>query len=251
LPLPALAEIIFEGELLPSSQEMLPEGPFGEFTGYYGRPGGNAPYLKIEAHYHRNKPIHTAAMMADKPGANDLSVYQAVLRSAKIWSDMEAAGVPGIKGIWTPPCAAGAWGMTVVSIKQMYAGHAQQAAMVAAGCAGGAYYTKFHWIVDDDIDPTNMDEVLWAAASRCRCSEDIEIFRNTWSTGLDPSKNPPEDRPYGSKVFIFACKQHKYLNSYSKRSAMTKEAYDNACARWKEVGMPGEPPIISFFDDMK
>ena len=47
LPLPAQAEIIFEGHLRPMS-EALPEGPFGEFTGYYGRPSGATPYMRVD-----------------------------------------------------------------------------------------------------------------------------------------------------------------------------------------------------------
>jgi 4-hydroxy-3-polyprenylbenzoate decarboxylase len=249
LPIPADCELAIEGYVYP--ERTFAEGPFGEFTGYYGKPGEKCPYVQIEAVYFRNKPILTAAMMADKPGANEQSVFLGTMRSAKIWRDMEAAGVAGIKGVWSPPAGAGGWGMTVISIKQMFAGHAQQAAMIAAGCAGGGFYSKFYYIVDDDVDPSDLEEVMWAATTRCRCSEDIEILRNTWSTPLDPSKNPPEDRAYGSKAFIFACKQHKFLKSFSHRTAMTRESYEKALVRWNELGMPGEPPIIGFFDDLK
>ena len=138
--------------------------------------------------------------------------------------------------------------MTVVAIKQMYAGHAQQAAMVAAGCSGGGFYSKFYWIVDEDINPTDMEEVLWAASTRCRCAEDIQIIKNTWSTPLDPSKNPPELRPSGSKAFIFAVKEFRYINNYAVRSGIVKEDYEKAVSRWQELGIPGEIPDITYFD---
>jgi len=249
LPIPSECEFAIEGYVYPD--KTLAEGPFGEFTGYYGKPGGEAPYIQIEAVYHRNQPIMTAAMMADKPGACEQAVFLGTVRAGKIWRDMEAAGVQGIKGVWSVPAGAGGWGMTVISIKQMYAGHAQQAAMVAAGSGGGGFYCKWYYVVDEDIDPTDLEEVMWAATTRCRCSEDIEIIRNTWSTPLDPSKNPPEERFSGSKAFVFACKEFKNIPKYSKRSAMTKDSYDNALVRWKEIGMPGEPPVLSYFDDMK
>jgi 3-polyprenyl-4-hydroxybenzoate decarboxylase len=58
-------------------------------------------------------------------------------KAAKVWTDLDALGVPGIKGVWSPPEAAG-WGTTVVSIEQRHAGHASQVATLAAQCMGGA-----------------------------------------------------------------------------------------------------------------
>lgn len=248
LPIPARAEFVVEGYVYPDEEKRLSEGPFGEFTGYYGKPAAVSPYLEVKAVYHRNDPIFTAAMMADKPGACEQSLFLGTMRSGKIWKDMEAAGVPGIQGVYSPPVAAGGWGMTVVAIKQMYAGHAQQAAMVAAGCSGGGFYSKFYWIVDEDINPTDMEEVLWAASTRCRCAEDIQIIKNTWSTPLDPSRNPPELRPSGSKAFIFAVKEFRYINNYAVRSGIVKEDYEKAVSRWQELGIPGEIPDITYFD---
>ena len=72
-----------------------------------------------------------------------------------------------------------------------------------------AYYTKWVIVVDDDVDPTDLNDVLWALSTRCHPSEDIDVLRNTWSTGLDPSQFPAEARPYGSKVLINACKPHQ------------------------------------------
>ena len=57
LPLPARAEIILEGELLPVTQETLPEGPFGEFTGYYATDKRPCPVMVVTAVHHRNDPI--------------------------------------------------------------------------------------------------------------------------------------------------------------------------------------------------
>ncbi len=247
LPIPADAEFAVEGYVYSDPNKVMSEGPFGEFTGYYGKPAGTSAYIEIKAVYHRNKPIFTAAMMADKPGACEQSFFFSAMRAAKIWRDMEAAGVPAIQGVYSPAIAAGGWGMTVVSIKQSYAGHAQQAAMAAAGCAGGGFYSKFYWIVDEDIDPTDMDEVLWAASTRCRCFDDIQIINNTWSTPLDPSKNPPELRFSGSKAFIFACKEFRYIKNFAPRTGITKQDYEKAVKRWDELGIPGKIPNITYF----
>jgi len=89
--------------------------------------------------------------------------------------------------------------MTGVSLEQRYAGHAPQVLALAAQCPGGAYYSKWIIGVDEDVDPSDINQVLWAMATRCNPVEDIDILRQTWSTWLDPTQNPPEERPYGSK----------------------------------------------------
>src|SRR5438128_8974720 len=136
---PARAEIVAEGIIPPDSQKL--EGPFGEFTGYYGRPEDLAFLVHVKAVHHRDNPILTHALMADYP-ANENSTLFSVARSARIWNDLDRLGVPGIRGVYSHPAAAGGWGMTVVSLEQRYAGHAAQALALAAQCPGGAYYAK-------------------------------------------------------------------------------------------------------------
>ena len=207
LPLPAHAELIIEGYAYPD--KTAPEGPFGEFTGYYGRPGGPTPCIDIKTIRYRDDPVVTSALMSDG-WSNECGLMWAMAKAARVWTDLNAMGVPGIRGVWSPPEAAG-WGMTVVSIKQQYAGHAAQAGALAAQCMGGAYFTKYIVVVDDDVDPTDLGEVVWAMVTRWRPSASIDILRETWSTYLDPSQNPPEIRPWGSKCIINACKEYKYI----------------------------------------
>ena len=83
-----------------------------------------------------------------------------------------------------------------------------------------------------------MDQVIWAMSSRCNPIDDIDMLRNTWSTWLDPTQNPPEKRPYGSKALINACKEHRYLPVFSKRTALRKEMYDKVAGEWKRLGLP-------------
>jgi 4-hydroxy-3-polyprenylbenzoate decarboxylase len=141
--------------------------------------------------------------------------------------------------------------MTVISLEQRYAGHAAQALALAAQVPGGAYYTKWIIAVDEDVDPTDMDQVIWAMSSRCNPIEDIDVLRNTWSTWLDPTQNPPEERPYGSKALINACKEHRYLPVFSKRTALRKEIYEQVAQRWKQLGLPGEIPAVRAFEEEK
>jgi 4-hydroxy-3-polyprenylbenzoate decarboxylase len=245
LLIPAHAELVIEGEIRPNS--MMGEGPFGEFTGYYGKPEAICPFVTVTAMHYRSNPILTNALMADYPSCEQ-SGFFSIIRSAKIWDDFDKLGIPGIHGVYSHPAAAGGFGMIVVSLEQKYAGHAAQVLALAAQMPGGAYYTKWIVAVDEDVDPTDMDQVIWAMASRSNPVDDIDILRDTWSTPLDPSQNPPEKRPYGSKALINACKNHRFLPSFAKRTRLRKSIYDQVSERWSELGLPGKAPHLTNFE---
>jgi 4-hydroxy-3-polyprenylbenzoate decarboxylase len=242
---PANAEIVIEG--ISYSNNLKEEGPFGEFQGYYGRPGGPTPVIDIKAIHYRNNPILTAALMADHPSCEQ-NLFFGIARSAKIWDDLETMGVPGIQGVYSVPCSGGGFGMVCVSIEQRHAGHAAQVLALASQCPGAAYYTKWVVVVDEDVDPTDIEQVIWAMSTRCDPEADLDILRQTWSTYLDPTKNPPEERIYGSKALINACRQHKFLKTFSRRTRLTQRTYEELQKRWTGYGMPFEIPEISAFD---
>ena len=247
LPIPARAEIVIEGTV--SADDLAPEGPLGEFTGYYGRPEGLQPVIEVKALHMRRKPILTAALMADYP-ACEIGAYYAIMRSAAIWDDLERFGIPGVQGVFCPPAAAASWGMTVIAIKQQYAGHVAQVLSAAAQCPAGAYFTKWVIAVDDDVDPTDINQVMWAMSTRSNPVDDIDIQRKTWSTGLDTSQYPPELRPYGSKALIDACKPHRFLNEFPVRTMIRNSVHEKVRDRWDELGLPGSPPLLNAVDNI-
>ena len=219
LPIPAHAELVIEGVLHAGDTEM--EGPLGEFTGYYGNVRGPQPVIEVKAVHSRKSPIITAALMATYPSC-EIGAYYAIMRSARILDDLQRIGVPGVVSAYSHPAAASGWGMVIVSLKQQYAGHAAQVLALTAQCPAASYYTKWIIAVDEDVDPTDFDQVMWALSTRCNPSDDLDILRNTWSTGLDPSQHPPEARPYGSKVLINACKQHRYIKEFPRSTLLRK-----------------------------
>jgi len=247
LPIPARAEFVIEGIIRPNSTRL--EGPFGEFTGYYGRPEAGAPLVEVTAVHSRADPILTNALMADYPSC-EMADYYAIAKAARTWDDLDKLGIPGIRGVYAHPAAASGFGMVVISLQQRYAGHAAQALACAAQVPGSAYYTKWIIAVDEDVDPTNTDEVIWALATRSNPVEDIDILRNTWSTWLDPTQNPPSERPWGSKALINACKEHKYIASFSKRTTVRREMYDRLAGKWQRLGLAGDAPrLLAFHHD--
>jgi UbiD family decarboxylase len=213
LPLPAHAEIVFEGELPP--QATLPEGPFGEFTGYYASEARPAPVMEVRAIYHRNDPI----LLGSPPMKPPRFHFGLPFRAATIWQNLEAAGVTDVVGAWQHVSQL----MTVVALKQRYDGHAKRAALVAAA---HSYMARIVVVVDDDVDPSNLADVMWAVATRCEPSEQVDILRNAWSSALDP-RIPPEAKLAGitshSKLIIEACRPFPWADKFPPTSALSLE----------------------------
>ncbi|MBW2066448.1 MAG: UbiD family decarboxylase [Deltaproteobacteria bacterium] len=245
LLIPADAEIVIEGVSYPG--KFREEGPFGEFQGYYGRPGGPTPFIEVRCIHYRSNPILTAALMADHPSCEQ-NLFFGIARSARIWDDLDRLGIPGIRGVYSVPAAAGGFGMIVVSLEQKHPGHASQVASLAGQGPGGAYNSKWIIVVDEDVDPTNLEEVIWAMCTRCHPPDDIDILRNTWSTYLDPTRNPPELRPYGAKTLINACKDHRYLKDFSKRTLLRESTYNRVKEKWSTLGLDFPAPDIRIFE---
>lgn len=246
LAIPADAEFVVEGEIRPGS--IHPEGPFGEFTGYYGTAYEDAPSVEIHAAHFRRRPVLTNALMADHP-SNEQGGFFSIIRSARIWNDLDTLGIPGIRGVFAHPAGAGGFGFTAVSIDQQYAGHVAQVLALAAQVPGGAYVGKWTVAVDDDVDPSDIDQVLWAMTTRCDPATDLDLLRDTWSTTLDPSRFPPLERRYGSKVLVDACRPHRHLADFPERTRVRASVYRDLAARWSELGLPGAvPDLRDLFD---
>ncbi|HHL1992071.1 TPA: UbiD family decarboxylase [Acinetobacter baumannii] len=245
LMIPAAAEFVIEGLIHPYATKE--EGPFGEFTGYYGFKDIECPLIEVTAVHYRNKPVLTNALMADYP-SNEQSAFFSVIRSAKIWNDLDKLGILGIKGVYSHPAAAGGFGLIVISLEQKYSGHAAQALALAAQVPGGAYITKWIIAVDDDVDPTDINQVLWAMATRSNPVDDIDILRNTRGSPLDPAQNPVEKRFFGSKALINACKDYRCIKTFPQRTLLRKSIYKRVSERWAELGLADSIPQVKFFD---
>jgi UbiD family decarboxylase len=247
LLMPANAEVVIEGRI--HAGAVRPEGPLGEFTGYYGRPPAEAPVIEVTAIHHRDDPILTSAVMSDYPSCEQ-SLFFAIARSARVWDDLEALGITGIAGVWCVPAAASGLGMAVVSLRQAHPGHAAQVLALAAQSPSAAYFTKWIVAVDDDVDPTDMNAVLWAMSTRCSPDGDIDMLRNTWSTYLDPAKNPPSERPFGSKALINACKDFRHIETFSRRTTLRRSVWERIADRWAgDFGLPGSAPELPTYED--
>ncbi len=234
LPIPYDAEIAIEGECPPPEVEARAEGPFGEWPGYYASGENMNPVIKVKRLMFRNNPIILGAPPL-KPPASGVSTY--FFRAASIWQDLEHMGIPGIKGVWQLRGGSSRY-YTVVSIEQRYAGHAKQVATAAMSSPEGAWQGRFIIVVDDDIDPTNEGDVLWAVATRCDRATDIDIIRDCWSNPLDPTLTP-EKRTTGnlttSKAIINACRPYHWKDQYPKVNRASEELRGKTLKKWKEL----------------
>jgi UbiD family decarboxylase len=185
LPIPADAEIVLAG--FSSPDEKRPEGPFGEWTGYYASGSREAPVIRVEAIYHRNDPVLLCTPPEKPPW--EAHRFREYLRSGLLLAAVQNAGIPDVKGAWCH-AAGGTRMLNIVSVRTRYAGHAMQAAHVAAACRVGASVGRLTIVVDDDIDITDLNDVLWAVCTRCDPATDLDTLHNTWSNELDPRIHP-------------------------------------------------------------
>jgi 3-polyprenyl-4-hydroxybenzoate decarboxylase len=122
--------------------------------------------------------------------------------------------------------------MTVVALKQRYAGHAKRAALIAAA---NSYMGRLIVVVDDDVDPSNLADVMWAVTTRCEPSEQIDIVRNAWSSALDP-RIPTENKNSGatshSKVIIEAVRPFAWMDKFPPTSALTQNEMREIERKW-------------------
>jgi UbiD family decarboxylase len=231
LPIPAAAEIVIEGWAHPGDERI--EGPFGEFHGYYPGKAATAPAVSIERIYFRNEPIIVGSPPAKPP--NDYSYSKAVMRSALLFDALAAAGVPDVAGVWAHEIG-GARMFNVVSIKQRYAGHARQAGHILNQCGVGAYMSRYSVVVDEDIDPSNLQEVMWAVATRTDPSIDIDIIQRGMGSKNDPmSIAYPYKAPYSSKAIIDACRPYDYLNEFPAVAEASKALQQKVRDKWKDL----------------
>ncbi len=212
LPIPANAEIVLEGFVDPKKRRR--EGPFGEWTGYYASDVRDEPVLDIKAIYHRNNPILLGCPPNRPP--DELARYRAVIRSGLLKQELEKAGLSGIKAVWAHEAGSSRM-LLVIGIEQRYGGHATQVGHVASQCHVGAYAGKYVIVVDDDIDVSNLEEVIWAMLTRSDPATSIDIIHNTWSSALDPRIHP-DDKAKGkltnSRAIIDATRPYEWRDRF-------------------------------------
>ncbi len=172
---PARAEIIIEGEILPRMRKT--EGPFAEFTGTYGDVWEN-PVLRVKAITHRKDPIYQDLLTFTPEHHLLLGIpYEPVVYQAV------KTYVPGTIAVHVTPSSCGKF-HAVICIKKEHEGDGKDAILA------GLYSIrdiKLVTVVDDDVDPYNSREVEWAVATRFQADRDLVVISGAKGNELDPS----------------------------------------------------------------
>ncbi len=173
LLVPADSEMVIEGEI--HVERRVVEGPFGEFTGYSGSQR-LACLFEAKAITHRKDAIFIDIFPCKTEHLNaHLPIEASIYAQAK-------AAVPTVK----ETCWIGSGGPfhLIISLKKTMEGQPLRAAMAALSASN---FLKHVIVVDEDIDPANLQEVMWAIATRVQASENVVILKGLQGHVLDPS----------------------------------------------------------------
>ena len=179
LEAPAGAEIIIEGEILAGVHE--PEGPFGEFTGYASYRSTQNVFVAHRIRMRRDAMFHSVISGMSR----DHIQVSCITREGEILNALRR-NLPNVRAVHVPHTTCGAF-MAFISMKKIAEGEPQMAIMAALGTE---QYTKYVIVVDDDVDVFNINDVMWAVATRVRAEKDIVFIPGAKGAILDPTSDP-------------------------------------------------------------
>ncbi|MBI2953085.1 MAG: UbiD family decarboxylase [Chloroflexi bacterium] len=241
LEVPATAEIVVEGEIATDYLER--EGPFGEFTGYMGLRGPNL-CVNVKCITHRKQPIWNAYISQFPPSESSL-----MTQMGKEATDYHLLkydlGIDSVVDVGYH-LESGGRILCVIALKNATTPQVWQA--LYGICAASTRYAKVLIAVDDDIDPRDMDSVMWALCYRMQPHRDIHIAKGK-TASLDPSAVPPEDKqtaledPRTTSLLIDATRKW----DYPPTSLPRKEFMEKARQIWEEEGLPELNPKMPWY----
>jgi len=177
LQVPASAEIVLEGHLHPD--DMAPEGPFGDHTGYYNEVE-SFPVFTIDRITMRDKPIYHSTYTGRPP--DEPAILGVALN--EVFVPILQKQFPEIVDFYLPPEGC-SYRMAVVSMKKQYPGHAKRVMFGVWSFLRQFMYTKFVIVTDDDVDVRDWNDVIWAMTTRMDPARDITLVENTPIDYLD------------------------------------------------------------------
>lgn len=208
LPVPATAEAVLEGEIPPPEEEQRPEGPFGEYLGYYAHGSLPEPILRVISVSYRENPI-----LVGKPPLKPTfgSRTALPLGLARLWNRLEKKGIKGIRDMRT---IAGS-SCLVIAIAQEDEGHVERVVQALGELRNPHRMTV---IVDDDIDLDDPRDVLWAIGTRADLKVGCRFFSELSDDQLDPLMPAEVRKRRGSfeitRIVINACRPYRRISTF-------------------------------------
>lgn len=228
LHVPAKAEVILEGYIAPG--EMADEGPYGDHTGYYNEVE-SFPVFTVTTISHRRDPIYHSTYTGrppDEPAILGLALNEVFVPILK-------KQFPEIVDFYLPPEGC-SYRMAVITMKKQYPGHAKRVMMGVWSFLRQFMYTKFVIVTDDDVNPRDWNDVIWALTTRVDPSRDTTMVDNTPIDYLDFA-SPVAG--LGSKMGIDAT--HKWpgetQREWGRAITMDEQVKQKIDDIWQELGI--------------
>jgi 4-hydroxy-3-polyprenylbenzoate decarboxylase len=228
LEVPAHAEIVLEGWVDPNETRI--EGPFGDHTGFYSLADAY-PVMHVQAITMRKNPIY-ATTIVGKPPQEDVWLGKATER---LFLPLIQLVIPEVVDYALP--APGTFhNLVVVSIKKRYPGQARK---VMYGMWGLMLLSlsKYIWVVDEDVNVHNMDEVLFHVTSNTDPRRDTVFAEGP----LDVLDHAADHFAYGSKMGLDATRKDPRLDRFPRDwpedICMSPEIVELVTKRWREYGI--------------
>lgn len=235
LEVPASAEIVLEGEVLPHERRV--EGPFGEYMGYEAGKASPKPVFKVNAITYRRDPILAFSNMGMP--VHEGQTATALIKGAEVYAELKKMGLP-VRGVYYPPYGVGHMG--VVSTETPFVNFARRVAHAVWATKPGLF-TYYIVVVEADVDPTNMDEVLHAIVTKCHPVSGIHPVPHTPGFPVLLPFLPPKERLLGDAAgVIFDCTWPKDwpLESIPVKATLEnlwpKEVRDKVLGNWERYG---------------
>ncbi len=230
LLVPAHAEIVIEGEVLLS--DYMDEGPYGDHTGYYNSVEP-FPVFQVTAITMRRDPIYLTTHTGRPP--DEPSVLGQALN--EVFIPLIQAQFPEITDFWLPPEGC-SYRIAVVSIRKAFPGHAKRVMMGVWSYLRQFMYAKWVIVVDDDIDPRDWKDVMWAIATRMDPARDITVIENTPIDYLDFAS--PESG-LGGKIGLDATNKWppETKRDWGREIRMDQAVVEAVTEMWPQLGLPG------------
>ncbi len=224
LEVPALAEIVLEGELtIPAKTG--DEGPFGEFCGYTTAQVPNERIMTVKAVTHRKNPVYHNIWLG-KPPHEHLYV-DALTYAVAAYQELKPA-YPALKKAYAPP-----WGVSIVLLLQLEK-RLMRPGIVDNILAASLYTRSGKWkhvfVLDEDVVLEDPNEVLWALTTRFQPATDMFIIPRGITSSLEPSATVDG---LTSKLMLDLTIKKNFRGEVAEPTASMRES---VLKRWNEYG---------------
>lgn len=233
LVVPATAEIIIEGEILPDERSL--EGPFSEFTGFYSGLR-KLPIIRVTCITMRKDPIYQNMYITVPTSEPHCGL--GLMLEIELLSQLKAL-IPEVADVAST--ASGAL-TTVIAVNKAARtrnpGLVKKVSLAVKAVQAGTW-VKNVIIVDDDTDPHNIDEVIWCLSVKFQGQKDILVIPDMPGTFLDPSEPYLGKGPGTSSYTVFDCteKPAPYNEAYKRGLGQPDEKYRKMVEeKWTKYG---------------